>query len=247
MTVRRRSPEAGVTLMELLIAVTLMSLLVVGIMISFRVGLSAMNKADAKLTANRRVSGITRILEQEMAGIMPVTADCMGRGEGPTTPIAFFQGESEAMRLASSYSLQQASRGLPMILEFRVIPGEDNAGVRLIVNERLYTGPRGAGQLCLGTVPDPATGAPVPQFLPIEIGAGSFVLADKLAYCRFSFRDVLPPPELPRWVTRWVKPILPNAIRIEMAPLHPDPSRLEPVTMTIPIHVTRWPLGQYVN
>ena len=42
--IRRRAPTAGVTLMELLIAVLLLSLLSVGIVITLRVALSAMNK-----------------------------------------------------------------------------------------------------------------------------------------------------------------------------------------------------------
>ena len=62
----------------------------------------------------------------------------------------FFQGEPQSMRLASTYSLQQGERGLPMILEFQVIPGEDEQGVRLVVNEHWYTGPRGAGIYCIG-------------------------------------------------------------------------------------------------
>ncbi len=86
-----------------------------------------------------------------------------------------------------------------------------------------------SGLLCAGMVPDPLTGTPAPLFLPIQVGAGSFVLADKLAYCRFSYRDLLPPPELERWVLHWVKPVLPSAVRVEMAPLVPDSSRLEPV------------------
>ena len=239
--------ERGVTLMELLIAMTLMSLLSTGIVMSLRVGLSAMNKADSKLMANRRVASIERILEEEITSVMPVTADCQARAEAPPSQIVFFQGESESMRLASTYSLQQGSRGMPMILEYQVIAGERGQGVRLVVNEHWYTGPRGAGLLCAGMGADPLTGAPAPQFLPIQIGAGSFVLADKLAYCRFSYRELLPPPQLDRWVVRWVKPILPSAVRIEMAPLVPDSSRLEPVTLTIPVRVTRLPLEPYDN
>lgn len=242
-----RGRQAGVTLMELLIATTLLSLLAAGIVASLRVGLNAMDKADAKLMANRRVAGVEHILEQEISSAMPVTADCQAGAEGPLARIAFFQGEPQSMRLASSYSLQQGARGTAMILEFQVTPGEHGQGVRLVVNERLYTGPRGAGLFCTGLGADPLTGSPAPQFLPIEIGAGSFVLADKLAYCRFSFRDVMPPPELERWVVRWIKPILPSAVRVEMAPLNPDPSRLEPVSLTIPIRVTRLPLQPYDN
>jgi len=236
-TSQARRPDAGVTLMELLIAVTLMSLLSVGIVIALRVGMSAMNKADSKLMSNRRVAGIERILEQDVAGIMPVTADCQGGGETAGARIAFFHGQPESMRFATTYSMQQGARGEPEILEFQVIPGENQRGVRLVVNERQYTGPLGAGLFCAG----------VGGFLPIETGPASFVLADNLAYCRFSYRELLPPPEPPVWVSEWTKPVLPNAIRFEMAPLVADSSRLQPLTLTIPVHVTRRPLEPYGN
>ncbi len=45
--------------MELLIAMTLLSTLSVGMLLSLRVGLSAMNKADAKLMSNRRVASVS--------------------------------------------------------------------------------------------------------------------------------------------------------------------------------------------
>lgn len=242
---RIRGAESGVTLMELLIAITLLSLLSVGILISLRVALSAMNKTDTRLTSDRRVNSVQRIIEEQIEGLIPVTADCQPAAQGPRQTISFFQGETQSMRFVSTYSLQQGARGLPMILEFQVIPGEDSEGVRLVVNERLYTGPRGAGQFCAGFGPDPATGIQGPLFVPIQIGAGSFVLADKLAFCTFSFRDTAPPPDLFKWIVRWVKPVLPSAIRIDMAPLHPDAGQLVPVTLTVPVRVNRRPLENY--
>jgi prepilin-type N-terminal cleavage/methylation domain-containing protein len=234
---RRRS--AGVTLIELLIAVTLLSMLSGGLVIALRVGLSAMSTADSKLTANRRVASVEAIIEHEISGIIPITADCQAGGNGPPSKIAFFQGETQSIRLASSFSLRQGARGLPMILEFQVVPGEQGLGVRLLVNEHVYTGPQGAGVFCLG-------GGPAgPQFAPIQTGPGSFVIADKLAYCRFTYRYLPPPPQLAQWVERWIKSEVPNAIRIDMAPLTPDASRLQLVTLTIPIRVTRLPLEPY--
>ncbi len=181
--------------MELLIAVLLLSLLSVGIVLTLRVALSAMNKSGSKLMANRRVSSVERILDQEIEGIMPVTADCQAQADVPGPKLMFFQGETASMRLASTYSLQQGERGLPMILEFQVIPGEEGQGVRLVVNEHWYTGPRGAGVYCIGMGPPSDGGPPAPLFAPISIGPESFVIADKLAYCRFSFRDPRKPPE----------------------------------------------------
>ncbi|HLK20736.1 MAG TPA: prepilin-type N-terminal cleavage/methylation domain-containing protein [Bryobacteraceae bacterium] len=235
----RNEKRNGFTLLELLIAITLFSIIAVVIVVSLRVGLSAMNKVDERLMSNRRVAGVERVLEQQIAGLMPVTADCQNAGDGPPGHAMFFQGEPQSMRLTSSYSLQEGSRGLPMILEYMVIPGENAEGVRLIVNEHLYSGPRSAGQFC-------AAGGPLPTFLPIQTGPASFVLADKLAYCRFSFRELRPPPESARWVPIWTQQrLLPNAIRIEMAPLKPNAAKLEPVTLTMPIHVTRLPLEDY--
>jgi hypothetical protein len=132
-----------------------------------------------------------------------------------------------------------------------VVPGEENQGVRLVVNEHVYTGTRGAGAFCLGKLQDPETGVLGPKFPPIAIGANSFVLADKLAFCRFSFRDAAEPPappiEFPKWFLRWIKPVLPSAIRIEMAPLVADSAKLQPVTLTIPVRVNRVPLVEYEN
>jgi len=239
--------NAGVTLVELLIAVLLLSLLSVGIVLTLRVSLSAMNKSSSTLMSNRRVASVERILDQEIEGIMPVTADCQPQPGVAGPKLMFFQGEPQSMRMASTYSLQQGQRGLPMILEFQVIPGEDEQGVRLVVNEHWYTGPRGAGVYCLGMGAGPDGSPPGPRFAPISVGPDSFVLVDKLAYCRFSFRDPRNAGQTPIWVQRWVKPVLPNAIRIEMAPLAPDLGRLQPVTLTIPVHVTRLPLEPYDN
>jgi len=64
--------RAGVTLLELLLAVSLLGLLSAGILMALRVGANAMQKANARLIDNRRMNGVQRILEQEIAGFMPV-------------------------------------------------------------------------------------------------------------------------------------------------------------------------------
>ena len=68
----RRRSNAGVTLMELLIAVLLLSLLSTGLLFALRIGLNAYSKTQSKLMDNRRVAGAQRILEQELQGLVPV-------------------------------------------------------------------------------------------------------------------------------------------------------------------------------
>jgi hypothetical protein len=150
------------------------------------------------------------------------------------------------MRLVSSYSLGEAGRGLPQILEFQVIPGAEGRGVRLVVNEILYTGPRSAGALCLGLGPDPELGVVTQRFVPVSYGPHSFVLADRLAFCRFSYLGPVPGTPLEQWRPAWlVADRWPLGIRMEMASLDTDPGSLKPVTVTSPVYVNREPNTVY--
>ena len=243
-----RSRESGVTLMEMLISVVLLSFLSVGILFAMRVGLQSMDKANTRLMSNRRVVGSQRVLEQQIRGLMLVSADCsQGPGMPMTARVPFFQGQPQVMRLVSNYSLEEASRGLPRILEFMVIPGAESKGVRLVVNEYLYSGPRSTGAFCFGVGPDPATGLLGTIFRPAEPNPRSFVIADKLAYCRFVYLELMPPPIFPRWLPLWIKQELPNAIRVEMAPLELGPSSLHVMSVTLPVRIDRDPKKIYAD
>jgi prepilin-type N-terminal cleavage/methylation domain-containing protein len=240
--------RSGVTLIEVLIAVSLLSLLSLGILLALRVGMSALDKANRKLMNNRRVAGVERILQQELAGFIPVIAVFAPAPDAPGTKIPFFEGRAQSMRFVSGYSLGEAARGLPQILEFQVIPGDEGRGVRLVVNEIIYTGPRSAGSFCLGPGPDPELGVATQRFLPISIGPHSFVLADRLAYCRFSYLERPPGMLLEQWRPNWIIPDKwPMGIRIEMASLDTDPGSLKPVTVTSAVRVDRYPIFDYAD
>ena len=241
----RRSPRAGVTLIEITIAITLLSLLSLGMAIAIRVGLQAFAKTDAKLMDIRKITGAQNILHQELEGLIPVLAACGSNNPDNGFKVAFFQGEPAALRMVSSFSLQQGWRGEPQVLELFVIPGDE--GVRLVVNEILYAGYLGAAHFCAGVTPDSDTGALLPHFVPVVAGPKSFVLADQLAYCRFSYYypGNAQQNKPPAWVTTWTVKGWPQAIRIEMAPSHPDPSRIQPITVTAPVHIRRDPEKKY--
>jgi general secretion pathway protein J len=238
-----RRSQRGVTLIELLIAVTLVSLLSTGMLMAIRLGLTTMEKTNERLYSNRRVLSVNHIIDAQIANLVFATATC-GGGSAPGPPVTFFQGEPQTMRFVSTYSLSDAARGYPKILEFQVIPGDDG-GVRLIVNEHIYAGPASTGSYCVGMRPSPLTGRPTPIFLPVDAGSNSFVLADHLAVCRMMYLETLTDPPAERWLPVWEKETLPSAIQIEMAPLPTDHLRLPLVTVIAPVHVTRDPRIQY--
>ena len=236
-----RSSERGITLIELLVAMTLLSLISVAILFGLRIGLNAMERSNDRLMTNRRVLGIERVITQQIAGLLPVKADCFPSPQAPPQRLPFFQGESETMRFVSTYSLNEAGRGYPRILEYQVVPGENGLGVRLIVNELWYSGPLSAGSSCAGVVPDPAANSPMMIFRPVQVGPSSFVLADKLASCRFFYKEEKQPPQPDAWFERWRRRRTPNAIRIEMRPLSANPARLEVPVIVAPVRVNRDP------
>ncbi|HEY3443411.1 MAG TPA: prepilin-type N-terminal cleavage/methylation domain-containing protein [Paludibaculum sp.] len=228
-----RRGQAGMTLIEVLIAVSLLSLLSVGMLFSIRAGLTAMEASNRRIVANRRAVGAHRILEQQVAGFLPVMARCGSNPMGATgAPVPYFQGMPAVMRFVTTYSLQGAARGVPQIVEIFVIPGQDGQGVRLVVNETPYMGPVGAGFLCGPVAGDPEAGAALPVFPPVQPSPRSFVLADRLAGCRFSYLESIEPQQ-EKWLPRWVRmDYWPKAVRIEMMPLEPDASKVPPMTFT---------------
>ena len=244
MTNQRKARQAGVTLIELLIGITLMSLLSVAVLYAMRLGLGSQERANAKILSNRRVVGSQRILEQQLANLMPALGDCRADANGPGTQFAFFQGEPQTMRFISSYSLEEANRGYPQILELTVIPGAEGRGFRLVVNEMLYSGIKSTEGICLGMTTDEV--GTRPRFRPVTATPGSFILADKLASCRFLYRELIPnaPPDMnpEKWVPQWTKAGLPTAVRVEMTPYDVGPGSLHVMTVTSPIRLTVDPL-----
>ena len=70
----RNRKQAGITLLEVVIAVSLLSLLTVGVTTALRLGLGALSKTNARLMANRRVTGSQHVLQEQLGGLMPVVA-----------------------------------------------------------------------------------------------------------------------------------------------------------------------------
>jgi prepilin-type N-terminal cleavage/methylation domain-containing protein len=240
-----RNQRAGVTLIELLIAITLVSLLTVGIMFAMRIGLNSMERSNSRLISNRRVVGVDRVMHQQLAGFIPVKAECKLDPNQPGSFVAFFEGERQTMRLATTFSLEEGSRGYPRILEYQVIPGEQGRGVRLVVNEFLYSGPLSAGAACVGLRDTPL--GVIGRYRPPEPSERSFVLADNLERCVFTYKEDLQEPPYERWTSEWRSSRYPSAIRIDLAPLEPDIAKLQVLPVTVALRVNRDAMAIYAQ
>lgn len=223
------------TLIEILVAVTLLSLLSVAILVAMRMGFSTMDKTDAHLVHDRRVSNSRRIVESEIAGYTWSIAN-FHPGPQQTIGIPFAEWTAREMRFVTAYSLEEAWRGRPQIAVMQVVPGAGDRGVRLIVNETPYTGPDQAGAMIADITEN------IPSFVPVAPGERSFVLADRLAWCRFAFLEPQQPPAFPLWRPDWAwAGRTPLGVRIEMAPLETRPAEAGIANITVQIAVNRDP------
>ena len=124
-----------------------------GLLAPFAKGMSALARSLGPLYADTMIAVISEfgrtVAQNGNAGTDHGHGNLMWLMGGPIAgaKVAFFQGEPQSMRFVSSFSLHEGDRGLPHMLEFQVISGENGAGVRLVVNELIYSGPRSTGAL----------------------------------------------------------------------------------------------------
>jgi general secretion pathway protein J len=230
---RARRRSRGFTLIEMMIATTLVAAILVGLLMAMRTGLTAYEKVNTRLEDNRHAMGLDQALHRQFGGMMPVTSDC-GTG-GPKQGV--FSGDAAQLRFVSSSSLAEGARGFPRIIEYAVAP-DPNGGVRLMMSERPYTGPASLVPLCAGQI-----------FMPVQPAQQSTEMAGRLTYCRFAYRlTVQDSPIGADWLTVWQQHSdLPRAVRVEMLPLESGPSHLPRLTLNVPVHITRLALYPYAD
>jgi len=191
-SVRRRESRRGVTLIELLVAMTLFSLLSVAAFFSLRTGISTLDRTRAHVAQSRRQLGAQRAIERIFAGLVPVPAEySRDRVE------LFFQGQPGQMRFCTMHSLAGGVRGAPTIVELALYQN------KLVVNEFPFLGPLSAGA----------------RIGPVLAGPRSFVLADNLpAAGGFFYLDRGPQENPDLWRREWPNGYLPRAIRVDLGP-----------------------------
>jgi len=229
MTSPRTSSRAGMTLIEILVAVTLLGLLSIGLATALQVAAGAWSSSRNARVQDRRIANANALLHAQFAGVTPVQPMILRSGlavpEGP-----FFQGEPNAMRFVSSYSMTEGVRGGLQIVELQTSPGQE--GTRLILTQSPYQGPLSVGRFITGAEPLSEPGSFHLLFTPLQVRADSLIVADRLSEVRFSYlRGPRGPNEPDVWVSVWDQPQqLPQAIRVDMRPLE-DVGRLRPVAI----------------
>lgn len=218
-----RRAQRGFTLIELIVAITLVAAIAVGLLMSMRTALLAMDRIQARLDENRRATTLQELVYNQLGAAMPVAGTCNG------SPSPTFRGTASALLMVSSYSIEEGARGYPRIVSYRVEP-ERGGTVRLVSDEFLFSGPLSTAPYCL----------PGGIMRPIADRPETLVIASGLTSASFSYRIMNSLTALGGpWQNEWISPDLPAAVRIDLTPARPDPSGMPVVPITVPLHINR--------
>ena len=77
MTPRFPNSGRGVTLLELIIAITLVAALSAGMLMAMRTSLTALEKTQARLEDNRRTMGVQQLILRQVGGILMVADEAV--------------------------------------------------------------------------------------------------------------------------------------------------------------------------
>lgn len=229
-----RGRRAGLTLIEVMVAVTLLGLLSVGIITALQIGAGSWMGTRERLTHDRRIASANQIFHSALGGIVPMTAQAIPGGEARFPVTLFFQGEPQTMRFVSAYSITAGSRSGLNIFELQVVNSEN--GRRVLLNQFPYEGPFRAGELIEGLEPVPGGRGRRLLFRPVEPRGSSLIVADELIDCEFHYlRQPRRPDEPTEWIDTWTDPlVLPLAVSVRLTP-SAEPGRLLPVSITTAI------------
>lgn len=207
--VRTPWASAGFTLLELLVAMTVVSLLATSVLFSWRVASSAWQKVNNRLETDRTILATYQLLQEQMAAMIPYPARTL---QG--TRELFFQGEPDAARFVSRYSLARRARSGLYAIEYQV-EQETDGSKQLLLRETPLTGSDALSEVLLGAEIGPE--GKILKFRPFERDSQVVVLFENLQECRFEYYRPGAGQELEGWVEQWRprQDELPRAMRIQ--------------------------------
>lgn len=173
--------EKGFTLVEMIVAVTLVLMMAVGMWSIFRTGIRSWSRGTEQIDAAQRHRNILDLVRKQMASAYPLMTPTDPDSPGPTYPI--FYGTETSLSFISLNSLNfHKSPGLTLV-NYDVIPGLQG-NYSLVEREQRY----------LWELPDSAD----------SIDLSSTVsLFDNLTECYFEYRKADSEDNSELWVREW--------------------------------------------
>lgn len=130
--------EAGFTLLEVIVSVTLVAAMAVAIWSVFRISLQSWSRGTADIDSNQRHRSILDLVKKQLASIYGVTAPINIESGGVIYPI--FWGDRESVQFVSLVSLRFHDNPGLTLVSYELRRNQDPATFQLIEREERYIG-----------------------------------------------------------------------------------------------------------
>jgi general secretion pathway protein J len=209
-------PEAGFTLLELIIAITLVAMMAVALWAVFSISVRSWSRGTETIDANQRHRTVLDMARKQIASAYPINSSA--NTQQTTAASLIFSGTENGMRFISLNSLQFfESPGLTLV-SYETAQ-DSNGNLSLIEKEVHYTGQDVAQDESLNA------SRTIPIFSDLQT-------------CTFEYYDSGTTDNPARWVSEWdgsASARLPTAIRMTMISRDPQGNSFDR-QMVIPIH-----------
>ncbi|MBF0344283.1 MAG: type II secretion system protein [Nitrospirae bacterium] len=118
----------GFTLIELIIAMTILTMIALILGFAMRLGIKSVEKSEAKIEYLERTRASLRIIESQLQSFVPLTYDDMGKR------YYYFKGQEDNLSFMSSVSLWGRQSGMIQVT-YEVIRDRDDDSMSLVVQE----------------------------------------------------------------------------------------------------------------
>ncbi|MEW5975194.1 MAG: type II secretion system protein [Acidobacteriota bacterium] len=237
-SVLRRPYQAGFTLLELLVSITLMGIVAVAIQTGFRLGVRSWEKGEAALQRFRAAQAALDLITRQLGSMLPYYT--IQRYNDVPVEVLVFQGADRGLRFVSAFSVQSRTAGGLRYVEYFLTPSTEGRGTALVVQERelpgddsfaesVFTGfSKGEGDIVVAGFPSFSAGA---EAIPLLEGVEDM-----------EFRYLAPPPEETNVPNPFAPPKkrqrLPMGVEIRWRWLEPPPASGFPLESSVVIPIS---------
>ncbi len=133
----------GFTLLELMVAFTIIGLLAVIIASALRVSLEAVDRADRRVDSLERLRTSINIINSQLQSQLPLTYEEEGEKR------YYFKGDKESMRFSTNYSIWSGQSGYVLVKyevisdepdKKRLMAEENTIGIEKVMQTELFSG-----------------------------------------------------------------------------------------------------------
>ncbi len=224
--------KRGVTLIELLVAISLMGMISLALLFSMRIGSGAWRRGNARMAANRGVIAAGDLISAQLADVQARRVK-WGPDDSPTF-FAYFDGAPERLRLLTSYSLALRSRGGVWLAEYFFVKEGDGCALRYY--ERQYDTDRDIASTVRGAGFDPFANRMSVLFNSDPPASSGRTLYTGLRDCRFEY--LIEPQDAPAyWGKYWITNdrYLPRSVAVRVE--GPEQGGIAPVATVATLHL----------